>query len=385
MNDIRKRLVEAAKKIYPDDFPILSSKLDGRLASQFAGALDEINKGVEAGEIFNPRYNEAKDSLNRAFDAAFRKIQNIDVSSSYRRNMAGNPLPKDLEFLDLSNYDITLFKVPGIMRRVEKIRSTDPIVDFYVPFLREIAPLAEVMADLKGKVVKRIPKTEEERRQERFVPPTPSSDAVAQVQGILEGIADRAYQELLAGFIKYNNRVYDDFVRSREEAKSDRTMNKPRRFDPMVYDDSYSVYWHFTDQDTYRATSGRKGMVDSIGLGLIQPVERLPEPEARAALAKEAEISAKEIRDSFVVKNLKKLASIVEAKGNFVSATVVFEDVDLRGLTGTIRGHVRGRLVLRRPELRRVRRQLVQHALLPLSPHVPQREAPGRGEDADAL
>ncbi len=337
MNDIRKRLVEAAKKLYAEDFPILMSKLGEQRARWLTAALEEINKGLEAGEIFNPRYNEAKDSLNRAFDFAFSKIQNYDIASTWRRNEAGNPIPKDLEFLDLSNYDITLFKLPGIMKRVEKIKSRDPIVDLYVPFLREVAPLAEVMADLKGKVVKRVPKTDEEKRRERFVPPPPSSDAVAQVQKILEGIADRAYQELVKNFTTYNNRLYDGFVRARTAAEADKTLNKPWRFNPEVYSDTYSVYWHFTDKQTYLATSGRKGQMDSISAGLIAGVESLPESEARAALARKADEDAKEIRDSFVVKNLKKLASIIEAKGNFVSASVVSEEVDLRGLTGTIR------------------------------------------------
>lgn len=338
MNDIRKRLDEATKKLYPEDFPILMSKLGEQRARWVTGALQEINKGLEAGEIFNPRYNEAKESLNRAFSFAFDKMMNFDVANVYRRNQAGNPIPNDLEFLDLSNYDITLFKLPGIMKRIEKIKSHDPVVDLYVPFLREIAPLAEVMAYLKDKVVKRVPKTDEEKRQERFVPPPPSSEAVAQVQKVLEEIADRAYQELVKNFTDYNNSVYDGFIRVREDAKRDKSLNRPRRFHPaIVYDDDYSVYWHFTDKQTYMATSGRKGPMDSTSAGLIAGVERLPESQARVSLAKKAEEAAKEIRDSFVVKNLKKLASIIEAKGNFVSAAVVSEDVDLRGLTGTIR------------------------------------------------
>src|SRR5690606_2376031 len=55
-----------------------------------------------------------------------------------------------------------------------------------------------------------------------------------------------------------------------------------------------------------------------------------------ARLHDEAERTAKRIRDAFIFKNLKKLSSIVEKKGDFESAAEIEGTVRLTGLSGTL-------------------------------------------------
>lgn len=347
--DLRKRLDEASQKLYPADFPILFANIREYRREQLTRMLERINNALEAGEIFNPRYNEAKESINRALEEAFGNLRDLDKTSAYRRREAGNPLPEDLQFLDTVPSSASIARLPGLMKRVAKIKHVDdPAATNMVPYLKEVAPLADVMLSLKDKITRRpSPKTDEEKRAEKFAVPEVKTEASAKIKEMLEQIADESFKNLVEVFTRRYNAVLDSFIKAQTAADDDRTKNRPDFFRSRtnpVYDDHYGLTWHFTDKDAYVRSSGRVRNINGSGNSLLAPHvssaygSRITfKPDVREKLGELALENAKEIRDLFVIKNLKKIASIVDGKGNYSDAKILGNSVNIGGLQGTIR------------------------------------------------
>jgi hypothetical protein len=333
----------------PDDFPLMFgmfSKDGGRISpplpEKYLGwyrtAINKLSPYVGAAEIPNAIFQDLKSTFNGMFEKAWRRLPRPE-------NFYHNPdVPQDVRD-NIGDYDYpTLHTFNAVWKKIENTSPCE-LTTTAIDFLTEIKPIVIAMTDLKTKTVKRQPKTDAEKHAEKYTPPKSSSKAVARVQTILEQLVDREFQNLVTMFTNRYQNMVTRFIEKQAAADLDPTlmgMHKARSWDrnsPMVPNDYYSIVHHCT----------RNGQVDGYEVAMLakairtnyskSPYREIVSPQAMQIMADEAEKDAKHVRDLFVVKNLRKFVSILEAKGDdaFVSAEEISTMLNLRGLEGTFR------------------------------------------------
>jgi hypothetical protein len=325
------------------DFPILTaacatgrSRSGGpaRVLTNLETAIAFLNAGGAAGEIANQNFISAKDSVNRALESAWESIRDFDVMSSHRRRQAGTRMPEKTEaFFDAFMYP-QAHTAAGALKRLDKVPA-DPAVDSLRPLLVEIQPLCAAIQSLKDKVVKRQPRTEEERQAAIYVPPVATTKAAALAQSILEEIAQDAFERLVAQFTDYNLKTLADYRLGQEAALADPSLMRVEKYDRTP---SYSIAWHFTDKSEYkRGVNMARVQVLNRYVTDRNPITFVADIETK--LREDAVKDADHIRKVFVVKNLKKIVAILDAKGddNFLGAEKISYEISLAGLEGNIR------------------------------------------------
>ena len=310
----------------------IASKLD-----RYDAVLAQITDALEAGEILNPRFLEAKDTLNRFLEEGYRSAVTdpyLTKSHAGQVTAAQEDALSELYWLQQP----TLHTAPGFLKKVEKLAQKNPsiaLIQTAKAYLEEIMPISEAMKTLKEKVVKRIAKTDDEKRAEKYTPPPSSAKAVEQVRDILEDIVTKSYDGLVAYFFNSYTKQVDNFLKAQAEIVAG-TRERAKRFNSR---DSYSAYEYCTDKD---------GRCDSQAAGLIEMAVHhdnysdpyVKRPNAEAILKQKAIYEADEIKMTYIVKNLRKLTSILEAKGddNFLSAKEVpYREINISYLEGSMR------------------------------------------------
>lgn len=354
------------------DFPLFSTALqkDPRRSAWVEEALASLTEGMENGAIANQNFVSAKDVVNRAFERAWevyadRHGQNSPLNI-YRRNENHTaPENEKVKQFIWGFYHPTAHLNAGQIKKIKAFPS-DPAWAIILPFLEEIAPICDAITFLKDKVVKRQPKSEEEKRAIKFTPPPATTAAAKQVAALLEEVVTASFDQLVA----FNEKSYlgklAQFEKAQKAAAGDKTKNEPnglnRRTGELEYSEYYSLRWHFTiNKDDalvnvaenlgYR--NRKKITVDAVGVALLSRVVRagrvggdrfsgeyteIVAPNAVEILKEQAFKDADELRQMFIVKNLKKIVSVVEGKGDgqMTESRVVNTEVSLQSLEGEL-------------------------------------------------
>ena len=307
------------------ELPILTSYLSDvpgkRWPSQrqsFLATVAAVEKAHKAGVIANPVYQEAKSSINRAIDTATDAIR---AAYLYGR---GPSLPSAVRTFEqnVETSSLYLHTVPGKLKRAEKLAVDDPYCTALTGFLRELLPLSTMMEGLKGMAVKRQIKPVEER-QPGYHPPQVSSEAQRQVVALLEEITEASYTALRGALLSAYASWLQDYLEHAEIASDNGKTLSP------------SEYY-------LKRRIPRYAPVEIVNLAVTtttkagQPQVYVRKPDWQTILTTKATEDADAIRYDFVHKNFRKIASIVEGKGNFVRGRALSHMVDLAGLTGRL-------------------------------------------------
>lgn len=296
---------------------------------RFENAVSALEQGVEAGNIANVVLKDAKERVNRALGEAWEK----HVLDPFFNSGQFASLPAEVRELE---YDIglapQLHTVNSVRKKIAKAKIDHPAVTSMTEVLDAAAPLAEMSADLKGKVIKKVVKSDEDKQREKddFVKKVASTKAMAQVKDMLEGITKDSYNDLVNFFFDRWTKYVDDFITQAPERA------KPTAYNPeiLIYPTAYHFYRNPRDgqinAEAYKACE----IAVEHTVNTAAPKKR---PDAENKLRAKAEKAAAEIRQGFIYKNLSKLAGIIDTKGNMTKAEVVGRSVDLGGMTGTLR------------------------------------------------
>lgn len=297
-----------------DQFPLLTAAFGNR-AKYLEQALVAINDGLAKGSIPNPVYaNDVKPVVANAIEAGWRKVQEV-----YLVRGRGNPDAYPDAVRDLCYYSHPqAHTIPGLLGKIEKLPKSD-VVDAAIAYLREIAPLGRAVVTLKDMAVKRQPKPDAEvERKAKYDAPRVAGTAVGIVKDILTKITDDAYGELVKALIKRHNRIIDIYIDLSEKTKD-------LRFNQKYNDPDYKALRAIEKED------GSDFLYDALDSRTLQR-----KPGADEVIEKAATRQADQTREHFIYKNLDKIASILDAKGNFKDAKLLDRKV-LSGLEGTIR------------------------------------------------
>ncbi|WP_199032183.1 hypothetical protein [Ralstonia sp. ASV6] len=299
----------------PDDFPKLLASLQSRhhYGEVFKRSVIDVQTALEVGQIPNARWNEVKESLNRALEEAFEVL--VRNPHFYSRH---GELPEEILDLCFASGP-QLHNLSAWDKRMAKFTLDHPAAHAIRAFLDEARPLGEAAVSLKDKVVKRVVKPVEEQ-EERFVPKQASSASLQLVRSALEAITHDAYEALREAHVHELTRLLNRYMTAQAASKE--------RLSPFEF------YMHRDNLDSagYDICSKctkQKGPTLSARYELV--------PNFDALIRDQAERFARKIQNSFVNKNLAKLASIVDAKRNLASVERVGYHISLEGLRGTLR------------------------------------------------
>jgi hypothetical protein len=294
-----------------------------RYSVQFTKAFTMAKNSLEAGGITNLYYKDTKDTLNRALEEAWKNYINerFLYSGKYQE------LPSTVYEFENKNlpYAPQIHTIPGYLRKVQTTPIKHPMIDAMKAFLLEAAPLSEMYAKLKTMIVKRQPKPVEDRKA-KYNAPGASKTAVGIVKKLLEEITENAYLDLTAFFEKDINRKITTYLNAQQKAREEGKYLSLYNFygdrDSKFYNpNNYELVSRFVEST--RASSAKQ--------------EFQPKPNMEALVARLATDNADEVRENFIYKNLEKIDSIVEAKGNFKSAKIIGREVELGALRGTLK------------------------------------------------
>ena len=308
------------------NLPLITSALsdtsNGRHPSQRARFLAQVAT-VEAVQdsIPNPVFQEAKDTVNRAIERAW------DVLASQHVHGRMRELPTEVQEFWWKFNTPSLHTVPGYLKRAEKTKLDHPLRTDTVALLTEMAPLAALFADLKSnnKVSKRQPKPVEERK-DGYHPPTASTETERQVIALLEQITQADYDHLKATILaRYTGWVEEYLALAAIAADHDQSLSP---HDHYLRDRRYPLYHQHNVVDPLISSSTGSRI---IGSRRVYTYTAMADWQDR--LLAKATREADDIRNAFVHKNFRKIASILEAKGNYATGTVQSHSIYMHGLT----------------------------------------------------
>jgi hypothetical protein len=167
----------------------------------------------------------------------------------------------------------------------------------------------------EGRIVKRQPKAPEDVKA-KYLAPRAGDGARALVQRALNEAVDAQFQAFVQTFVvRYNAEV----------AALIADLKAPLPADGIIRLEHVRLH-----RRALQERSPRRPVATSVDRWVAMT------PEARdAAILERATRDAQEIRDNFVIKNLSKLDSIVEAKGDFEKITAIEHSLAM----GTLEGH----------------------------------------------
>ena len=295
--------------------------LGARGIARFESAQCALHAASEAGVIKNTEYEETREVLNRTFEKVWRAAH-ADVSWDDLR--AAYPSDRELNAARDVYWNAPQFHTYATaLRRLEQAPISLPHRAELSAYLVEIGPIVQAMTHFtKNKatlVVKRQPRSADEAPS-KYLAPLASGTAVRLVQDALVEVTTKAYDGLLAqiwaeyrGYVLY-------YTEEREKVLTLSPKARVTPYDIFIRRDPRLPKW--SAERVVTAVTDERGALRQQSVALIETLARR---------------DADAIRDQFIVKNLTKLDSIVDAKGDVASVTVISQNLGLCQLEGTLR------------------------------------------------
>lgn len=318
-NEHRQALIE--KLAVPEhSFPALFRAC--RSEARLKEALLQMAEGLDAGEIANARLAEIKHCIGSAIYSAWSAF--YDPFMEFQRSESKTAAEEEAEqFIWTINTPSGMHDLKALQKKLErqdaklqKAGRADehPFYPALRAFVAEMAPLAEAGDLLKGMAVKRKIKTDEEKAAEaRYVPPMVDRHAEAALRGAFEKLTDDNYVALAHQ------------IETRLRASLDRFME---------------AFGEGGGEDERRRIYSRDIEARTIGMRCAEGTGRSTyrlRADADQTIVQMATEQADMMREQFVVKNMRKLASIVDGKGDFERIEATSNNLSLSNLTGRFR------------------------------------------------
>ncbi len=308
---------------------LANRKLDDRIGG-FEKACQTALDAVAAKHIANPVYNDIKSIINGVLGDAYDEAKYPTLVAHNKLTAAQSTAQDEIYYTT----PMLLHTAPKLLAKVEKMECDLSMKQAALTILREIAPVADAMNALKanGWIVKRQPKSAEEKNQ-RFVAPQASSNAAKRIKALLVGLMAENFADLATAIGRGYQTQVDQFIRA--QAKTAALGNPPLSLRVYARDFAPGTdlnHRNVLKPDTYFLSK----VVDEDGNRVATLKSDYP-----AILADIAHKDAEDIRDAFIAKNLRKIVSVVDAKGQdgvgLSDAIVLGRSVSLTGFEGSFR------------------------------------------------
>jgi hypothetical protein len=267
------------------EFPLLSALPRGH--ERIIKILAVLNPALKAGSIANVFFQDAKSQLSQLNDAMRNKI-----GSDYTHSGKWDSLPEKLRDIELTFGDP--HHIPGKVKKLEKFKDEHPMKTDYLAYAKEMVVLVDAFASLKDKIVKRQPKSEEEKALQAptYIPPSASHGAMGVVLKVLTQITNETKVKFSADLEAVYVRQVEGYM-DQPPTRKDLVSGKHRNmFADMIMNRVGKDYDSF--ESHYKSL----------------------EPNWTETVKKMADREADDVQQGFLAKNVRKLAKIIEDKGN---------------------------------------------------------------------
>jgi hypothetical protein len=311
-------------------FPSLTTENLGgeKRYNRAKNAITEVGKALDSGTIANPIYLDCKSVINNAFHDAWDKAISVPYLHG-QKNLSS--IEQQFDFY----YHPEIHTVVGRLKKMDKYPDVQTeYMNVQRKFLREIGPLCVAFEKIKELVVKRGPKAAPEDIKAKYRAPEASQTAMKQIYDLFMALVDKEYNTIRDQKIAEYTEFVKTFMKKSRVAEAD-----GRAIDPaFIYN---NLQWNndkrgeacppnFEAYDTvYSCVDYARKQPN------LQPA--VLKKDYKKTIENLATKFADMIRESFVTKNLKKLDSIVEGKGDFDRAEIMGRTVSLSGLEGTFK------------------------------------------------
>lgn len=269
--------------------------------------VERLNKYGPDGTLSNAAYKELNDYASRLVDYSyFGVIRNISPESmdKVRQNWAAY---NDLDEFHTS----TLVHVEGKLKKAEAAVSKykdDPIWQEFlksvIAKMKEFLPIAQGVVALKSRIVKRQPKEKEtaETLKAKYVAPMASKEAGKIIVDALSELGEKMR-------VAYEKDLFERFMaRAKEFAVLEAQQQSDSR---NKYADLLSFHEVWDRTPEYVTVKNFRGKEEK-----VRWYHHKMSTNASDILQKIAAQAAQDMKDQFVVKNAKKLDSIVDRKSH---------------------------------------------------------------------
>ena len=302
-------------KDFKANFPVLTSGNDEKRLERHLRDMPQIVAYLEAGEMPNARLKDFRGAMGSIVEDAYKKL--VSEAHVYGKFYQ---YPQNVQDATSGFTCYDLHQVGSLVKKYDKIIKKDPeLVSF--PMIKDIGKVlgeAKILFDagarLKEIAVKRELKSDAEKEAAaKYIPPMADKNAENLVRGALEKIAAESHQEMF------------------ENGKAQYT----RRLD-LVFGklDSGTKYRDLKDGDREMLSMG----AECVGFTLDR--KYVKRPDAAEIIETRALKEADFFKEQFVIKNLRKLASVIDNKTKSSALSTVEElgrKVSIGSLEGTLR------------------------------------------------
>lgn len=244
------------------------------------------------GDIANPVVKEIGSYANYVTEAATKFPERI--YSIIRGNRDAEMWDaQELVHFSYINY------VPGKLKKAEalakKTKNSDvrTLLDWALPILRELAPIATFVESAKKRAVKRVVKSAEEREEEkRYKPPVSSRESVHQVTAVLTKLTDALKLDYAKSVTEWLISEAERWNRLTEQERKDEVKRNKFRRPQIASERIWKLERPWDSYDNARLDGNYKSVLEASGKRAADDMQR-----------------------AFLVKNVAKLVSILEKKG----------------------------------------------------------------------
>lgn len=310
LNDIIQRM-----KNPEENFPLLLTggfKPTEARAGRYIEHLKTSANYLEEGAIPNARFKEQNSYLASMAEDSFKR----NVSNPHFYGRSDEPELK--KFVELM-WSINVYGMASIgssMKKLTKFLKDNPDqvdlpgVDAMIRVFAELNVLVQAVDHLKGMSQKRVMKSDAEREADsKYIPPMADKNAEQMVHKALLALTNEMYQELIDERIKD---ITDTVTRAIEKSQAGGL--GWRDFAPY----ENAMLSRCAVRENNRSSKYTWG------------------PETEETIKDLGTREATDIRDQFVIKNLRKLASVIDRKGALDTISTVGREVNMSGLKGTL-------------------------------------------------
>jgi hypothetical protein len=308
-------------------FPVITEALSPRKQEQFKDAVFNLRTAIDAGEMANARFLEAKDTISRTLRYAWSE----GVQKPFRWNKEYNDAASEKELAALREFsgDPQVNTIKKMKRQAAAVGKTDAGLAI-TAMLEEAGSVLQMVVDGKAIAVKKTAAPKKVSATEKYQSPDASRSVMADVLKELTHITEEARQGIAATIGKRHTQLIERFLKAQTAHYEEPVDDRPARFDPYTYARALG-----------RGTADGPLMA-SIRLVVIGQMSEgchkfLPRDNPEEIISKQAAEDADMICRSFIEKNLVKLAPIVEGKGNYDGLKVLGRNVDPSQMEGRLR------------------------------------------------
>ena len=170
-----------------------------------------------------------------------------------------------------------------------------------------------------------------ETATERYQAPAASGTAMAAILAELTEITQAAREGIAKSLAARHEKIVETFLASQEAHRSSISVDRSQRFDIFTYArqlgrgkaDAQLMDRLKVALDEARGTDGKKAFVWK--------------PKGKEIIAERSAKMAEDICQSYIEKNMTKLAPIVEARGDYAGMQIIGRDVNPGAMTGHLR------------------------------------------------